>query len=183
MRLSSLLATVPLLVAAALALGAGCSGDPPAPGCDATSPCPSGQWCLYPDALCGKGATSGACTPVSELTCAAAPACGCDGKVYDSVCAAAMVGVDTTDSAQCPAPAGDFACAGTYCQAASQVCLTRRSASASACLTDVACAPIPAACASQPTCACLLGSGIAGAAATCSGDATAGLAVNDPGDC
>ena len=186
MRRPSFLAPLLVLAAAAfaaLAAPAGCGGEIPIPGCDARNPCAAGQWCVFPDGQCGKGAASGSCNAISDLPCAASPVCGCDGKVHPTACDAAGAGVDTTDAVNCPAPAGEVACGGTYCTAATQACREGRAATPTGCQATVACAPIPAECSAQPTCACLVSSALGGAGAMCAGDPAAGFTVNDPGGC
>jgi hypothetical protein len=171
-----------MLAAAALAASAGCGDGAVAPTCSAAHGCASGEWCLYPDALCGKGMGSGTCTPISELTCEATQVCGCDGNIYPTVCAAARAGVDTTDATSCPVPAGEVTCGGTYCRGAAELCSVTKSfvAATSVCQTSVVCAPLPSACAAQPSCACLSANGFPG---TCTGDATNGFTVTAPAGC
>jgi hypothetical protein len=169
-----------VILAAGLTTSAGCDDTPATAVCSGPSDCPSGQWCLYPDAECGKGSPAGTCTPVSELTCTASEVCGCDGKIYSSVCTAAQIGVDTTDATSCTAPAGAVACGGTYCDGATQLCSDQQTLAGGVCQRTIGCVPLPSACAASPTCACLAENGFGG---TCTGDAASGFSVSAAGGC
>ncbi len=97
--------------------GGGASGNE----CDH---CPKGEFCGYPDGQCGKGIATPVCLPLwNPQSCEpAVPACGCDGKIYDSRCAAANAGVDTGAKGNCQAPAGTFACGASFCAIGKQYC-------------------------------------------------------------
>jgi hypothetical protein len=100
-----------------------------APGCTAPDvcspklPCGPGALCVAKDAACGTSAGWGSCVAKPASCAADVPACGCDGKVYASTCAAASVGVDRSATVGCAAPAGRFACGPLFC-AANQICRT-----------------------------------------------------------
>lgn len=99
------------------------------PGCRAPDvcsprlPCGPDALCVAKDAACGAGPSWGRCE-VKPSTCAAdSPACGCDGKVYASTCAAAQGGVDRSATVGCSlVPPGTFPCGPLFCSSASEIC-------------------------------------------------------------
>jgi hypothetical protein len=78
-----------------------------------------------------------------------APVCGCDGKTYDSACAAAAAGTDLDVMGKCRGTIADWAkCGAHYCDARTSYCEIY--------LSDVfdlpttyACRPLPQACRPQ----------------------------------
>ncbi len=99
-------------------------GEPGCTGPDVCSPklpCGPGALCVTKDAACGTGAGWGSCVAKPASCAPDVPACGCDGKVYASTCAAASAGVDRSATVGCAAPAGTFACGPLFC-ATSQIC-------------------------------------------------------------
>ncbi len=75
-------------------VGGACAG-PVTCGIRGLAPCPEGEYCDFDDAACGAAGVPGVCRPRPELCDASnAPVCGCDGRSYDSDCAAAAAGVD-----------------------------------------------------------------------------------------
>ena len=98
------------------------------PGCAApdvcapTLPCGPTALCVAKDAACGGGPSWGRCETKPSSCAPDSSACGCDGKVYASVCAAAAAGVDRSATVGCAAPAGKFPCGPLFCNAATEVC-------------------------------------------------------------
>jgi hypothetical protein len=99
--------------------------------CGMNGPCAPGSHCLFGDHECGTSTSNGPCptagycsAPVSCTGIDGPPACGCDGKVYDSVCLANAAGVSTSKLGSCgPAPQGHFACGDVFCEKAAQICI------------------------------------------------------------
>jgi hypothetical protein len=117
--------------------------------------CPVGEYCDYPDNICGAADGTGICTAKPQV-CPDLymPTCACDGMVYSSPCDAAGAGFDENNNAGCSPPAGLFPCGSKFCDVKTQYC--QRS------LTDVggtsdtyACVSLPAGCGNAPSCACL----------------------------
>lgn len=112
---------------------AGTSGGPDSgaagEACGMNGPCEPGSHCIFRDHACGTSPSSGCPTvycavpaPCSGLD--GPPACGCDGKVYDSACLADSAGVGTSILGNCgPAPQGRFACGELFCEKATQICV------------------------------------------------------------
>ncbi|HEX2572276.1 MAG TPA: hypothetical protein VH877_22215 [Polyangia bacterium] len=69
--------------------------------CDERTPCPTGQYCQWPDGQCGG---AGTCEPRPDL--ASCPqvneaVCGCDGGFYGNRCRAASIGVNVAYEGLC----------------------------------------------------------------------------------
>jgi hypothetical protein len=129
---------VPLVGLSVLA-AASClySFDFPVGVCSSDVSCLSGQYCAYPDKLCGSG-LPGRCESVEEA-CAKLPVgpsgaigtfasfCGCDGKtVPDTVACAQLLrqNVDlSVDQRTCPAANGLFRCGYLMCKKGKQACV------------------------------------------------------------
>jgi hypothetical protein len=79
-------------------------------------------------------------------------ACGCDGKLYDSECAANQAGVGL--SMGCALPAGSFACGPFFCDVATEYCVVRMQPDETS-PTGHECRSFPAACGMSPDCACI----------------------------
>ncbi len=64
--------------------------------------CEDELYCNYPDETCGDGDFQGECV-VRPTFCdiGGDEVCGCDGKLHDNACAAAMIGVDVADPSRC----------------------------------------------------------------------------------
>jgi hypothetical protein len=120
--------------------------------------CPPDEYCDYgPHKSCGGDDKSGVCKKRPQA-CPKnySPTCGCDGKIHDNECYANAAGVDVNDLGSCPAPQGMFACGHSFCAVGQNYCEVQ--------ISDVAnlpnsysCKPLPAACGSAPSCACLGG--------------------------
>ena len=124
-----------------------CTREPAPSSCDPAHPCAADAYCAYTPMLCGKGKTAGTCKP-RPSTCAetAAPACGCDGKVHDSPCAARAAGVDLAVNGGCGATLPGFIpCGPTYCDARDSYCEIVLSDVAEL-PTDHTCRPLPPTC-------------------------------------
>lgn len=117
-------------------------------GCHDGAGCLADQFCELTPHLCGKGKKAGTCRP-KPLTCdgARAPVCACDGKVYDSACAAHAAGVDLNVNGGCKEPVADWlACGAHYCDARTSYCEIFLS-DVFDLPTDYFCRPLPASCA------------------------------------
>lgn len=120
-------------------------------GGTADEPCPGDMYCDYPDDNCGKDGQTGICR-WREDGCRASPppVCGCDGEVYQDVCALHNQGQD--EGTGCDVPAGHFACNTLFCADDTEVCridsLSRR--------MIYHCQPRPADCTESDLCACLI---------------------------
>ena len=71
--------------------------------------------------------------------------CGCDGNLYRSPCDANLAHVDVVNG--CETPPGKFRCGTQFCTSGAQYCVRY--------LFAYACADLPAACGTTPTCACI----------------------------
>lgn len=136
-------------------------GEPgcvPPVACAAGLPCAGGQFCEIADDSCGQGAHHGSCQPNPD-SCPAPiyDACGCDGTIYASECAAHGAGVDISRFA-CDNLPGHQHCGPFYCDVSTQRCrriddLTGGTPDAYSCIPPPACAdPCDAACAVEAVC-------------------------------
>jgi hypothetical protein len=85
------------------AMGVECGGTNP--------PCPSGDFCDWPDDTCGFDDGTGVCEPMPTEGCPRiyAPMCGCDRVTYDNECFANAAGQDVLYIGPCPtAQCGGF---------------------------------------------------------------------------
>ena len=75
-------------------------------GVRGTDPCPSDQYCDFPDeAMCGAADAPGTCRARPDACTEDCPGvCGCDGQFHCNACAAASAGVDVDPDGSC-APA------------------------------------------------------------------------------
>ncbi|HEY8040160.1 MAG TPA: hypothetical protein VIF15_10220 [Polyangiaceae bacterium] len=90
--------------------------------CMPTLPCAIGQYCAWPDDACGTTRVAGTCQPVPTGCNGGPQACGCDGQVHPSACAAAQQGLDVSTTQGCSTPGGTFACGPLFCDVASSLC-------------------------------------------------------------
>jgi hypothetical protein len=120
-------------------------------------PCAADEYCDYPDKLCGNADGTGTCMP-RPMGCLQyeQPTCGCDGMVYDNPCYANAAGVDVANDSRCKAPPGEFGCGAYFCQQAGYYCEMDGSDVANT-PSAFSCKPLPAACGTPPSCACLAG--------------------------
>jgi hypothetical protein len=145
----------------------------------AHTPCSATEYCDYADNGCGIGDQTGTCTPRPEVcplnaadpAIAATPTCGCDGKIYGGQCDANRSGVDLNAHGTCDVPAGKFACGYAQCGTALQYCQRQPHTTGP---ETFSCPPLPAACSTNPGCACLLAQPCSD---MCTGTAAAGLTL------
>lgn len=127
----------------------GCGGGCIDPGqCHSSSDCAANEYCLQDNCY-----PIGNCTPVpSDCPSNADSVCGCDGIAYDDACAAAAAGQSAYLSVtECSVPpAGQLPCGTGYCSLTDEYC---RQGSDGA----LACIALPAACANDPSCSCVIG--------------------------
>ena len=120
------------------------------------STCASHELCVDPTGYCGVPRGDGLnCVEKPSACSDGAPACGCDGNVYDSQCAANIAGIDVGPASTCPAPAGYFPCHNQFC-AEGLVCFTKLPPDDQT-SPVFGCASPPSACADAPSCQCLIG--------------------------
>jgi hypothetical protein len=121
------------------------------------TPCPSGQYCSFPDKQCGGNDSSGTCVPLAT-NCPPlyAPVCGCDHHVYPTECKANASGADVDDSGGCTPPGGLFGCGSEFCDVGKEYCRLLIT-NADDQPPQVSCWPLPTTCGTTPTCDCLTG--------------------------
>lgn len=145
---SSSSSSSPPTAASSSTSGSGCGGGCLGPtDCFTNDDCKTGEVCMRPEDCDPEGT----CAPVADACSGAqSPVCGCDGVSYASPCAAAMAGQSAHLSAtECStSPAGEFPCGTGYCELATEYCRQAQDGT-------LACQPVPAACASDPTCDCV----------------------------
>ncbi|MFT3765414.1 MAG: hypothetical protein QM820_07865 [Minicystis sp.] len=124
--------------------------------------CPDNQFCDYDYQWCGTpgfGEEGAFCKDRSADCKADIPVCGCDGKLYESQCAAQAagtdiggghVGVELCDHAL--TPQGRFACGPWFCDAATTYCKYIEGDQGDRWMS---CEPLPAACNGVGSCACI----------------------------
>ncbi len=121
-------------------------------GGPADTKCPAGDYCVYTDGVCSSSSVAGTCTPIPANCSDATPSavCGCDGKTYDSRCAASLagVGIATTGACSCGGPGNTKCETGKYCNYAVGTCAGANPAGT--------CASPPKTCQpfSSPVCGC-----------------------------
>ena len=157
--------------------GGGASGE----SCDATRPCGQGEYCDFPDSLCGAGEPMGTCVAAPQTDCGPeSTVCGCDGQVYTAGgCAAALAGVDVGPAAACTAPEGTLACGQGFCDKATQYCrtLVEIGADSEECAAWTQCEALPACEGSPSLCACIETEGPDNFGIECTGDETSGVSA------
>jgi hypothetical protein len=141
--------------------------------------CPADQYCDFPDDTCGVSDGAGTCKPrPSACPDLYAPTCACDSKVYSNPCDAAAAGFDISNLGSCMAPSpSQFSCGHGFCDRKTQYC-QRTLSDVFGMPDDFACMPLPAACGSMPSCACLANEPCAKACGTTIDN---GLILNCPG--
>ena len=115
--------------------------------CRDNAGCAASEYCAFDPGLCGKGQSPGTCRG-KPTACASGhdPVCACDGKVYDTECAARATGQDLAVMGGCAAQLPNFAaCGAHYCDARESYCEIYLS-DVFDLPTDHFCRPLPAAC-------------------------------------
>ncbi len=124
----------------------GAPGCAPPAQCAALLPCATGSYCAVKQLTCGEAGTTGTCQPV-PAGCGKAPelaACGCNGALYPSACAARAAGVDVSVS-KCPKGPSDLRCGPLFCNPQTHACAKTTHVAAD---TELACVPLPPGCTS-----------------------------------
>ncbi len=126
--------------------------------CRDNAACAPDEYCAHASGLCGRAARLGTCQrKPSGCPHDFAPACGCDGKVYDSECMAHASGVDLAVAGRCDAVIPDWAaCGRLYCDVHTSYCEIYLSDVVDP-PTDYFCRPLPPSCLSDggsPGCSC-----------------------------
>ncbi len=109
-------------------------GSAGAPSCTDASGCAADQYCAWINEVChlrtdgDRDDRPGACAARSE-NCGdggdggdGGPVCGCDGKTYESRCAANQAGIDVQNDGGCTSPVGMFACGFAFCPTGESYC-------------------------------------------------------------
>lgn len=127
--------------------GADVAAIAPATTCRATADCSPDEVCEFTPGLCGKGKKPGACREKPGACIEMyAPVCGCDGRAYESECAAHAAGVDISTAGGCKDTIpGWAACGGRYCDVTTSYCEIFLSDVPEP-PTDYFCRPLPASC-------------------------------------
>jgi hypothetical protein len=128
--------------------------------CAPSQRCESASTCAFEDQLCGTGVT-GTCIDVDRV-CSTADAastatgtlyCGCNHKLYPSLCELYRAGTDVSGDGRCEnIPADHFRCAGLYCSVR-QYCSTNGNSDGRA-ASSPECRPYPATCTAHD-CSCI----------------------------
>ena len=163
-RLSSLLFLAGVVIA-----GCGSTVD----GQDAGPQCAADEFFVYDDGLCGMGSSAGFCREPAISCDDSYAVCGCDGTVYQTLCAAHQAGVGRTFADQCTAPPDMFACVYTYCARNTEFCHDFPEDSGGGPYCD----SMPPECASAPSCACIQKSS---SYDECEDDGMGGLHATEP---
>ena len=111
-----------LALLASLSLPLACSADD-----DPLDDCGDGQVATFEaNGDCGRSGEEADCASIGcSVSGETALACGCDGVVYDSDCAAYQAGFDLDDGGSCAVPADRFACGPLMCLRDSEYCEER----------------------------------------------------------
>lgn len=141
--------------------------------------CRANEYCDYDPSTCGAADETGTCTP-RPTACPDlyAPTCACDGMVYGNDCDAASAGVDINLNDGCAAPGGMFSCGAHFCFLGTDYCQVLIAEGPLPGTDTYTCKPLPSACGSNASCACLANEPCSMA---CQGNAASGLTVECPG--
>jgi hypothetical protein len=136
----------------AASAGAGRSGGGGPCGGKQGGTCASDEYCDFSADTCGADDGGGVCKPRPQgCSDIYQPACGCDGHVYGNICEANTAGADV-GAVGCTPPKGTFGCGAEFCGLGTEFCLTDPEPPPN---DSATCKPLPAACGSSPSCACL----------------------------
>lgn len=71
-------------------------------GTRGAGPCPDGEYCQFPDDMCGKADGPGVCTPMPvDCTPSDEPVCGCEGTTFANDCERQRAGVGYGTPGEC----------------------------------------------------------------------------------
>lgn len=125
------------------------------PPTSAAETCPANQVCdLDAPYRCSPLFLQGGHCIVTPQTCTTDfnPVCGCDGRTYSNNCARQMAQVQLDYTGPCSDAGASTNCGPMNCDLTQSYCLQKQEWNAT---ETYACNPIPANCASNPTCACI----------------------------
>lgn len=118
--------------------------------------CGAGEFCDFPENMCGGDDGQGTCVAKPDACDSSlAPVCACDGTVYSNECVAQQAGQDLQLLGGCAAPADQFPCGAGFCQKGADYCQIQ--------ISDIGGEPNSYSCVALPpnckvadaTCACL----------------------------
>ena len=145
--------------------------------CTPQKPCAADEWCDYNDNLCGAGEPGSCKKRPQGCDLMYAPICACDGSVAGNECAAQSGGSDVNGKGGCKPPQAMFACGQIFCSVAQQYC-ERATSDVGGWPDSYSCKTLPAACATAPSCGCLMNEPCG---TLCEGDSMGNLTVTCPG--
>lgn len=126
--------------------------------CSDASDCASEEeYCKHAGKVCGAWGAQGSCAP-RPTSCepGGEPVCGCDGKRYDSTCAAAQAGVDEFRFGGCAAAKPEtFSCNGLSCPKRQLCHLKKPDPTLLSPEFETHFNPLPEGCGDAPTCDCV----------------------------
>ncbi len=118
--------------------------------------CTATEYCDFPDDICSTADGLGVCLARPQA-CPEnySPTCACNGMVYGNECDAASNGFDVYNTGGCTPPEpNQFNCGHGFCDSTTQFC-RKTNTDVGGTPDSYGCAPLPAACGMQPSCACI----------------------------